>query len=152
MSRDNYIEIHEKEPAGFSPQVQVAACYLEVDNKLLLLQRADSKSEPGRWGVPAGKLEKGETPEQAAIRELSEETGIALERSSQIQYMGALYIRKPEIDYVYHRFRVQVDHVPDVRLSNEHDNYKWASLKDLEEMPLMAGAKDALQHYRNWMM
>ena len=128
--------------------MQAAGCYLEIDNKFLLLRRASSKLEPGRWGVPAGKLEKGETSEKAAIRELLEETGISLERPSQIQCVGSLYIRKPESDYVYHLFRVQVDQVPEVRLSDEHESYKWASLKDLEEMPLMAGAKEALQHYR----
>ena len=99
-------------------------------------------------GCSCWETGKRETPEKAAIRELSEETGIFLERLSQIQCMGSLYIRKPEVDYVYHLFRIQVDQVPDIRLSDEHENYKWASLKDLEEMPLMAGAKEALQHYR----
>lgn len=142
------IEIHEKEPEGFSPQIRVAACYLAIDGKLLLLQRASNKLEPGRWGVPGGKLEKGETPEQAAARELSEETGISLERPSQVQYVGVLYIRKPTVDYVYHLLRVQVDQMPDVCLSNEHEGYKWASLKDLEEMPLMTGGKEMLEYYR----
>ncbi len=142
------IEIHEKKPEGFSPQVQVAACYLEIDSKLLLLQRASNKLEPGRWGVPGGKLEKKETPEQAAVRELSEETGISLEHLSQVRYVGALYIRKPTVDYVYHLLKVQVDQMPDICLSNEHESYKWASLKDLEEMPLMAGGKEILDYYR----
>ncbi len=142
------IEIHEKEPEGFSPQVEVSACYLEIDSKLLLLQRASNKLEPGRWGVPGGKLEKGETPEQAAVRELSEETGISVESPSQVRYVGALYIRKPGVDYIYHLLRVQVEQMPDISLSNEHENYKWASLKDLEEMPLMTGGKEILDYYR----
>lgn len=141
-------EIHEKEPEGFSPQVQVAACYIEIDSQLLLLQRASNKVEPGKWGVPGGKLEKGETPEQAAVRELSEETGISVESSSQVRYVGALYIRKPTVDYVYHLFKVQVEQMPAISLSNEHENYKWASLKDLEEMPLMTGGQEILDYYR----
>ncbi|MEN9344196.1 MAG: hypothetical protein RLZZ453_983 [Chlamydiota bacterium] len=142
------IEIHEKKPEDFSPQVHVAACYLEIDRKLLLLQRASNKSEPGRWGVPGGKLEKEETPEQAAVRELSEETGIFLARPSQVQYVGALYIQKPTVDYVYHLLKIQVDQKPDICLSNEHENYKWASLKDLQEMPLMSGGQEILDYYR----
>lgn len=142
------IEVHEKEPKGFSHQVQVAACHLEIDNKLLVLQRAAGGFEPGKWGVPAGKLEKNETVENAAIRELFEETGISISHHSQIRYLGALYMRKPKIDYLYHLFRVQIEQLPNLRLSNEHQNYKWASEKDLEKLPLMTGEKEALQHYR----
>lgn len=139
------IQIYEKKPEEFAPQVEVAACYVEVDDKLLLLQLASGKEEAGKWGVPAGKLEKGEAPERAAARELFEETGIVVGALSQ---MGSLYIRKPQIDYVYHLFRVCLEQIPAVCLSREHQTYKWASSRDLEEMPLMAGAREALSHYR----
>ncbi len=84
------LEIHEIVPEGFTPQVQVAACYLEINNKRLLLQRAHANLEPGKWGVPGGKLEKDETPENAAKRELLEEMGISSENDSQIKYINSL--------------------------------------------------------------
>lgn len=142
------LEVHEIAPEGFVPQVQVAACYLEINNKLLLLQRADGKLEPGKWGVPAGKLEHNEAPENAAKRELFEETGIFLENSSGIQHLNSLYIRKPEVDYVYHVFKVQLDRIPEVHLSDEHQDYRWVTSKDIETIALMDGAKEALQHYQ----
>jgi len=143
------IEIYDRAPEGFAFQVQVAACYLEIDNKLLLLQRAFGEFfEPEKWGVPAGKLESHETPENAAKRELFEETGISLETSSETQRLHSLYIRKPEIDYVFHQFKVQLGQMPDICLSNEHQNYKWATSKDIEQISLMDGAKETLQHYR----
>jgi 8-oxo-dGTP diphosphatase len=138
-------EVHETMPDGFNPQVQVAACYLEIDNKLLLLQSSAKKSEPQTWGVPAGKLEKNENPEEAARRELFEETGISIELPSQIQFLGSVYIRKPKIDFVYHLFKVNLDEIPDIRLSDEHQSYKWASSKDIEEITLMSGAKEVLK-------
>lgn len=142
------IEVHEKEPEGFNPQVQVAVCYIEIDHKLLLLQSTPEKSEPEVWAVPAGKLEKNERPEEAARRELFEETGISIEHHSQIQSLGSLYIRKPEVDYIYHLFKVKLDKIPAIRLSDEHQSYKWATSKDLEEVPLMSGAKEVLSKYR----
>lgn len=143
------IEIYEKAPEGFSPHVQVAACYLEIDKKVLLLQNAHGKSESGVWGVPAGKLEENETPENAAKRELFEETGISLNPPSHIQSVGALYVRKPEVDYVFHLFRIELNQAPEIQLSDEHQDYKWASSVDLDEMPLMAGAREALHFYRS---
>lgn len=142
------MEIHDTLPAGFVPQVEVAACYLEIDHQVLLLQLAEEKLEGGKWGVPAGKLENQETPEHAAERELFEETGISVKGLSCIRRLPALYIRKPEVDYIYHPFHVQIDHQPEVYLSNEHQNYIWATASDIDTLALMDGAKQALDHYR----
>lgn len=142
------IEIFETKPEDFSSSVVVAACYIEIENKLLLLQRAATNLESGKWGVPAGKLEKNETPKNAAVRELFEETGIRINASTQIQLLGSLFMRKPEIDYTYHLFQVQIVDFPLIRLSHEHQNFTWASLQDLNQMPLMLGARQAWEYYK----
>lgn len=142
------VEIFDTKPSDFNARVEVAACYLEVEGKFLLLQIPDGKDQSGCWGVPAGKLEPGETPEAAAIRELYEETGIKLLEKQQCDDLGALYIRKPGIDFVYHLFRIHLDHMPTVILSLEHTAYCWATLEEAAAMPLMAGAHDLLTHYR----
>ena len=108
------IEICEKKPENFNAKVQVAACHIEVDGKLLLLQRAYDKSEGGNWGVPAGKLEEDESPEQAACRELFEETGIKIDPIAQLQALGELYIRKPDVDYIYHIFKILLNDKPKI--------------------------------------
>lgn len=148
LAPDNLVivKVYEKEPKGFTAQVHVAACYVEIGEKLLLLRLAANRSEAGRWGVPAGKLEKGETARQAAVRELYEETGISVAKN-QAQALGSLYIQKPHINYVYHLFQIHLKTAPEVRLSAEHDTYLWASKEDLERQPLMAGAEDALSYY-----
>lgn len=145
------LEVHQTLPEGFVPQVQVAACYLEINQQLLLLQRAQGKLEGGKWSVPAGKLEENETPENAAKRELFEETGISVE-DAHVQRLNALYIRKPEVDYIYYLFKVQLNHVPEVCLSDEHQSYRWANSNDIENIALMDGAREALQHYRTMVM
>lgn len=142
------IKIYDEAPAVFNPRIEVAACYIEIDKKLLLLKRAQGKSEGGSWGVPAGKLEVNETPGQCACRELFEETGISLTKPMQIHSLGALYMQKPLFDYVYHLFRVVLEKVPNVSLSDEHEQFLWATMQDIQKIQLMAGAKEALQKYR----
>ncbi|HIJ38729.1 MAG TPA: GNAT family N-acetyltransferase [Rhodospirillaceae bacterium] len=53
-----------------------AAALLDVDGRVLLAQRPQGKSMAGQWEFPGGKLQPGETPEAALIRELQEELGI----------------------------------------------------------------------------
>ena len=53
-----------------------AAALVDVDGRVLLAQRPDDKDMAGLWEFPGGKIEKGETPEQALIRELKEELAI----------------------------------------------------------------------------
>lgn len=59
------------------PLVIVAACALvDADQRVLIAQRPDGKAMAGLWEFPGGKLEPGETPEEAIIRELREELQI----------------------------------------------------------------------------
>ncbi|MGD0430374.1 MAG: bifunctional GNAT family N-acetyltransferase/(deoxy)nucleoside triphosphate pyrophosphohydrolase [Acetobacteraceae bacterium] len=62
---------------GAKPLLLVAACALvDVDGRVLLARRPEGKKMAGLWEFPGGKLNPGETPEQALIRELKEELGI----------------------------------------------------------------------------
>ena len=142
------IEIHETKPIDFKVLAEIAACYIEINGKILLLQQGLKKQETGAWGVPAGKIESHETPNQAASRELMEETGIRAEAASQFQSLGCLYIRKPGFDYVFHLFQVKLEKVPPVCLSHEHQSYQWIDLQHLNNIQLMLGAKEAIEHYQ----
>ena len=146
MRGTSAIEVYETAPDDFTPQVEAAACYLEIDDRLLVLQSSPHKATRGLWGVPAGKLESNESPEAAALRELCEETGISIPLS-QIRSLGCLYIHKPELSYIYHMFKIDLDQMPQVQLSEEHQDYTWASLQDLSSLPLIAGAYEGLQKY-----
>ncbi|WP_368185503.1 8-oxo-dGTP diphosphatase MutT [Aestuariibius sp. HNIBRBA575] len=53
-----------------------AVALIDVDGRVLLGQRPAGKSMAGLWEFPGGKVEPGESPEQALIRELEEELGI----------------------------------------------------------------------------
>jgi 8-oxo-dGTP diphosphatase len=59
--------------------VLVAACALvDVDGRVLLARRPPGRPMAGLWEFPGGKVEEGERPEEALIREMSEELGITI--------------------------------------------------------------------------
>jgi 8-oxo-dGTP diphosphatase len=58
-----------------------AVALIEPDGRVLLAQRPEGKSLAGLWEFPGGKVDPGETPEAALIRELREELGIETKAS-----------------------------------------------------------------------
>ncbi|TMJ15176.1 MAG: (deoxy)nucleoside triphosphate pyrophosphohydrolase [Alphaproteobacteria bacterium] len=60
----------------------VAAALLGGDGKVLLQQRPEGTAMAGLWEFPGGKIEAGETPEAALVRELAEELGIRVEEGA----------------------------------------------------------------------
>jgi 8-oxo-dGTP diphosphatase len=64
-------------PPMSPPILLVAACALvDADGRVLLAKRPPGKPLAGRWEFPGGKIEPGETPEAALVRELKEELDI----------------------------------------------------------------------------
>ena len=63
--------------ARFSAHVAVYIALVEGD-RIFLLHRANTGYRDGEWAMPAGHVESGETPHEAALRELQEETGVSV--------------------------------------------------------------------------
>ncbi|MBI3901081.1 MAG: NUDIX hydrolase [Chlamydiia bacterium] len=145
MTQDHYA-IYQTHPPDFFPMLDVAGCYLEYANSLLLLQQSAKKQEPGTWGVPAGKIDPGESPEEGACRELLEETGIDIYHHPR-RAIGCLYIRKPELEYRFFLFGVMLSTRPRVEISWEHEAYQWVDLTKIDTLPLIRGAREAIAFY-----
>jgi len=63
---------------GVGLVIVVACALLDADRRVLIAQRPPGKSMAGLWEFPGGKMEAGERPEQALIRELAEEIAITV--------------------------------------------------------------------------
>jgi len=59
----------------------VGAAMVDADGRVLVQQRPPGKAMAGLWEFPGGKVEAGETPEAALVRELAEELGVSVEAS-----------------------------------------------------------------------
>ena len=101
-----------------------------VDGKVLLLKRPDScHSFPGMWSLVAGKIEPGETPEQAARREIAEETG--LEVGAPDASTRPVHVREGSILWRVHPFLFRLDSAEPV-LNDENEAFEWVSPEDIQ--------------------
>lgn len=66
---------------GLPTLLVVAVALIDRDSRVLLTERPKGKNMEGLWEFPGGKVDKGETPEAALIRELQEELGVDTETS-----------------------------------------------------------------------
>ena len=66
---------------GLPTLLVVAVALIDRDSRVLLTERHKGKNMEGLWEFPGGKVDKGETPEAALIRELQEELGVDTETS-----------------------------------------------------------------------
>lgn len=111
----------------------VAVALVDADNRVLIAQRPEGKALAGLWEFPGGKLEPGERPEEALIRELQEELGIATQEAclapltfashayDDFHLLMPLYICRRWTGYARAR---------------EHAALKWVAPRALREYPM----------------
>jgi 8-oxo-dGTP diphosphatase len=76
------LQVEARDRAADLPVVLVvAAALVDIDGRVLLAQRPEGKAMAGLWEFPGGKVNDGELPEVALIRELKEELGIDVTES-----------------------------------------------------------------------
>jgi 8-oxo-dGTP diphosphatase len=79
----------------------VVAGLLKQDGKILVCRRRADQPHPLKWEFPGGKLETGESPQAALIRELREELGIESEAGSEIMRYEFAYPGKQPILLIF---------------------------------------------------
>jgi 8-oxo-dGTP diphosphatase len=83
--------------------LQVVAAIIERDGRILIGQRQPSQTHPLKWEFPGGKIEPGETPEQALARELEEELDIHGAAGTEITRYAYTYPGKNPIELIFFR-------------------------------------------------
>lgn len=108
--------------------IKVAAAIIQRENMIFATQRGYGDFKGG-WEFPGGKIEQGETGEEALKREISEELNIEIE-------VGELF---DTIEYDYPKFRLSMQcflckHVAGTVVLNEHQGAKWLGKHDLDSV------------------
>jgi len=103
---------------------------IEKGKKCLLVQRSPNSTMSGIWEFPAGNVEIGETLEEAARREVEEETGLKVDK---LEYRG--YSERVDDRHVLvHHFRA-LGFSGKVKIrDDEHSEFKWASKSEILKM------------------
>jgi 8-oxo-dGTP diphosphatase len=114
--------------------VLVVACALvDADRRVLIAQRPEGKAMAGLWEFPGGKVEEGETPEQAILRELGEELGVSTKAACLAPLTfashayGNFHLLMPL--FVCRKWQGQ----PQPR---EHSALKWVRPRSLRDYPM----------------
>lgn len=98
--------------------------------QVLALRRSHAGRCPGSWETIHGTIEQGETPVEASLRELREETGLVPEKFYNLSRTEAFYQHRTDVLAVIPVFVAFVSSGATVRLSNEHDRAEWMSPVD----------------------
>ena len=107
--------------------IHVVAAAIEKDGKFFCAQRPEGKSLGGFWEFPGGKLEAGESPEQALVREIREEL------NSEIEIIS--YINEASYDYDFGTVVMKTYHAKLVSGKLElleHQNSTWLAPHELK--------------------
>ena len=120
-----------------------AGVFFTDGKSVLLLRRKEPSEHAGKWGLPGGKSEKGETSLNTAHREAREECGLD-------RIPGTRFASFEEQDG-RHRFFVycySVDAPFKCRISKEHDQFEWVPLSELSKYPLHPRLTKQIPAYR----
>lgn len=144
-----YILFYEL-PRDFLSPVEASICFCEFHNRILLLKRHPHKWCGNTWNVPGGKLEPGESPLEAALRETYEEAGVLMPQS--IEHMWTLYLRSDNQNSILHLFRGRFDSLPSISLrEGETVDFAWKTVSEAYSLPLINGGEEMLRHYQQYL-
>jgi 8-oxo-dGTP diphosphatase len=115
-------------------------------DRVLLVRRARSPSR-GRWSVPGGVIELGETVRQAAKREVREECGVEIEAGGVIHVADNIVRdRSGRVQFHYAAIYVQARYVGgEARPASDAAEARWARYEELETLDMHPAARQAIR-------
>jgi len=125
-----------------------AVALIDIDGRVLLAQRPEGKSLAGLWEFPGGKVEPGESPEAALIRELHEELGIDTRESclAPLTFASHSY---PDFHLLMPLFACR--RWEGVVQPREGQALKWVRAQNLRDYPMPPADEPLIPILRDWL-
>ncbi|PWU09701.1 MAG: NUDIX hydrolase [Terriglobia bacterium] len=123
--------------------VQVVAAIIESPEGVLIGQRQPEQSHPLKWEFPGGKVEIGESPEQALARELEEELGILQAAGDEIARYQFTYPGKDPILLIFYQVRTFAGQPANLVF---HD-IQWVPRRRLPSFDFVEGDRDFIRAF-----
>ena len=128
-------------PSSAHPEVCVGAVVVH-DGALLLIERGRGAGA-GSWSIPGGRVELGESLEEATRRELLEETGLV---AREVTPLGVVERISNEWHFVIHDFLVTVEDAAGARAGDDAAAIEWVPLAETRSRPgIVPGLVDFLE-------
>ncbi len=126
--------------------VRVVAAIIIHENKIFATQRGYGEFKDG-WEFPGGKIEPGETPHEALVREIKEELGIEIEVKDFLE----------TVEYDYPKFHLSMDcFFCTIRsgelVLKEHEAAKWLTAETLESVEWLPADKGLIEGIREYLV
>ncbi len=114
--------------------------------EFLTLRRSDNdRIYPGLWQLVSGGIEPGEKAYEAALREIGEEIGLTPEKLFNTPLTNTFYFFTNDTVNVSPVFAAEVDTADQVKLSPEHQEYRWLKKEEAMSLLVWPGQKKAVE-------
>lgn len=121
---------------------QVTAALIEKHGKILLAMRKAGKHMGEKWEFPGGKIDPGESPQQALRRELAEEFSI---EAAIGEHLGSTEFRQGEIELEIQLYRAR--HLAGTFTLHDHEEIRWVAPQEVESYDLVDSDRKLFRDY-----
>lgn len=111
------------------------------DEILILKRHPKSKTNPCKWELPGGKIEKGEFFDEALIREIKEETNLDVKVGDFGEAVQDDYPHKRTVQLIMYATDIKGD----VEISDEHEDWMWASLSVIKTLDITSSLEKVIK-------
>lgn len=122
----------------------VAAVIRDDQNRFLIAKRKASQSNGGLWEFPGGKIEKGETEQQALVREIQEELGVKI---WVLKFLKCSIYKYPNKTITLYSYYCEIFEGSPTNI--EHDEIRFVPLSDFDKYEFSGANRETIELLQN---